>query len=238
MAVAVRDTEIIRTEIVTIVDEDGVRANQWSLVTLRDGNGGTRIELGVLGPEWRPGDPQEGPTLSMPFGEARIVAIGMMRSVYHEMPKTWYLAEGDPEEYLSHLLEMIYEMTPSNEADQRDGLKNILVIRKQNERALRLIGIARRNTLKWRKRFLNAAMWARKNQGKIIRQRRQIRGLMDKNRDLKIANDPSPITKSQARLLYQMIIENEDEMKALAGGAYRGTVLKDIRDQLKDYLKY
>jgi len=176
-------SHILRTEIVHILDEDGFTKNQWAIETLRDENNGeTRIVLTPLGPDWRPGEGHLGGSIEVNFSEARALAVGILRSIYYEMPQTWYLAEGDPQEYLAHLLEMIYELTPRarDQMDRRDGIKNLLAMADVYKRALAEIGKAKAKALAWRRRYVHAAKWARTNHRKVVAQRRDIRGMRGK----------------------------------------------------------
>lgn len=176
-------SHILRTEIVNILEVGGETRNQWAIETLRDENNNeTRIVLTPLGPHWRPGDSLFGNSIDIDFIEARAIAVGLLRSIYHEMPQTWYLAEGDPQEYLAHLLEIIYDLTPRSPefTDKRDGVKNLLAMVDVYKRALSEIGKAKARALQWRRRYVNAAKWARSNHRKIVAQRRDIRGLRDK----------------------------------------------------------
>jgi len=162
--------KIIRTEIVRFEDGGAV----WSIETVRHRNK-SYIELTELPADWKPGESSSGiVSLTIPFGMARAISIGLLRSVYHEMPSTWHLAEGDPEEYLAHVLEMIYDMTPKRKAHTRDGIHNLLAIENYIYRLTRLLGKARRRSHQMKKRYLHAAGWARRNHRKIVEQRKQL----------------------------------------------------------------
>jgi hypothetical protein len=183
-----KHTSIIRTEIITILNPNGETVdNQWAVETVRDNKENeTRIMLTPLGSGWSAisGDiPRlSGPIMEIPFNEARAVAVGLLRAIYHEMPQTWYLAEGDPQEYLAHLLETIYDLTPRarEHSDRRDGIKNLLAMQDAFKRAMAQIGKAKAKALQWRKRYVHAAKWARTNHRKVIAQRRDIRGMRKK----------------------------------------------------------
>ena len=165
--------KIIRTEIVRFEKGGSV----WSIETVRHKNK-SYIELTELPPDWRPGEAGGGiVSLTIPFDKARAVAVGLLRAVYYEMPSTWHLAEGDPEEYLAHVLEIIYDMTPKRKAHPRDGIHNLLSIQNHVDRLTRLLGIARRRAEQIKKRYLHAANWARRNHGKIVEQRKQLAAL-------------------------------------------------------------
>lgn len=165
--------KIIRTEIVRFEDGGVV----WSIETVRHRNK-SYIELTELPPDWRPGDSGGGiVSLTIPFDKARALAVGLLRAVYFEMPSTWHLAEGDPEEYLAHVLEIIYDMTPKRKAHPRDGVHNLLVIESHMRRLTRLLGKARKKSASLRKRYEHAAGWARRNHRKIVEQRKQLAAL-------------------------------------------------------------
>ncbi len=161
--------KIIRTEVIRFEDGGSV----WSIETVRAKNK-THIEFTELSPNWRPGQGTAWGSFSIPFEQARAVAIGLLRAVYHEMPSTWYLAEGDPQEYLAHVLEMVYDMTPKRKAHTRDGIHNLLAIENHMYRLTRLLGKARRRSHQMKKRYLHAAGWARRNHIRIIEQRKQL----------------------------------------------------------------
>lgn len=172
--------EIIRTEILKIKESKSAYPN-WMIETVA--NGGHLIILSRLSEDWRPGDDVFN-AVDMDFTEARVVAIGILRAIYHEMPRTWYLAEGDPEEYLAHLLEILYESVPARQADPRDGIKNLLTLIKNYKRVLLQIGKARRESNYWKRRYKHAAQWARQNHEKLVRQKKQLRALNQKVVDL------------------------------------------------------
>ena len=164
--------KVIRTEIVRF--EDG--GPSWVVETIR-GEGKTYIELTELSEDWRPGDKSFGVGQTIPFKQARALAVGLLRAVYFEMPSTWHLAEGDPEEYLAHVLEMIYDMTPKRKVHTRDGIHNLLAIENYIYRLTRLLGKARRRSHQMKKRYLHAAGWARRNHGRLMEQRKQLAAL-------------------------------------------------------------
>jgi len=165
--------KIIRTEIVRFEDGGVV----WSIETVRH-RSKSYIELTELPPDWRPGEAGDGiVSLTIPFNKARALAVGLLRAVYFEMPSTWHLAEGDPEEYLAHVLEIIYDMTPKRKAHPRDGVHNLLVIESHMRRLTRLLGKARRRSHQMKKRYLHAAGWARRNHIKLVEQRKQLAAL-------------------------------------------------------------
>lgn len=162
--------KIIRTEIVRFEKGGPV----WSIETVRHKNK-TYIQFTEFSEDWRPG---QGGTawasFEIPFEQVRAIAVGLLRSVYHEMPSTWYLAEGDPEEYLAHVLEIIYGMTPSRKAHSRDGVHNLLAIQYHINRLTRLLGKERKKSVSLRKRYEHVAGWARRNHRKIVEQRKQL----------------------------------------------------------------
>ena len=162
--------KVIRTEIIRFEKGGPV----WSIETVKYGNK-SFVELTELSPDWQPGHGDEClVSISLPFEQSRAIAVGLLRAVYHEMPSTWYLAEGDPEEYLAHVLEIIYDMTPKRKAHPRDGIHNLLSIQNHVDRLTRLLGIARRRAHQMKKRYLHAAGWARTNHRKIVEQRKQL----------------------------------------------------------------
>lgn len=169
--------KIIRTEVVRFEDGGAV----WSIETVR-GDHTSFVVITELPQDWRPGADSGGlVSITIPFGHARALAVGLLRAVYHEMPATWHLAEGDPEEYLAHVLELIYDMTPKREANPRDGVRNLLIIEKHIRRLTRLVGIARRRTHLIKKRYLHAAGWARRNHKRVVEQRKQLAKLNRKD---------------------------------------------------------
>ena len=169
---------LIRTEILKIRDSKHAYPN-WSIETLGDDRGNYLIVLSRLSDDWRPGDDVFA-SFDLDFQEARTVAIAILRAVYYEMPRTWYLAEGDPEEYLAHLLEILYESVPRRDANPRDGIKNLLALVRAYKRALVQIGKARKRENYWKRRYENAARWARLNHRRLEQQRKQLRSLNQK----------------------------------------------------------
>lgn len=161
--------KVIRTEIVRFEEGGPV----WSIETVRHKNK-SFIEFTELSPDWRPGQGTAYTSFTIPFKQARAVAVGLLRAVYHEMPSTWYLIEGDPEEYLAHVLEIIYDMTPKRKAHSRDGVHNLLAIESHMRRLTRLLGKERRKSVSLRKRYEHVAGWARRNHRKIVEQRKQL----------------------------------------------------------------
>jgi len=162
--------KIIRTEVIRFEDGGSV----WSIETVRHRNK-SWIEITELPEDWRLGEKSGGiVSITIPFKQARAVAVGLLRAVYYEMPSTWYLADGDPEEYLAHVLEIVYDMTPKRKAHTRDGIHNLLAIENHIYRLTRLLGKARRRSHQMKKRYLHAAGWARRNHRKIIDQRKQL----------------------------------------------------------------
>ena len=167
--------KVIRTEIVRFEAGGPV----WSIETVQHGNK-SFVEFTELSDDWRPGHGTAWVSLTIPFEQARALAIGLLRAVYHEMPSTWYLAEGDPEEYLAHILEIIYDMTPMVEANARDGIHNLLAIEKHIARLTHLLGKARKKSVSLRKRYENASGWARRNHRKVVEQRKQLASLNER----------------------------------------------------------
>ncbi len=162
----------IRTEIIRF--EKGGPC--WSVETIKGKRGKLFVELRMLPEDWRPGDLWDmGDGETIPFEQARDVAIGILRAVYHEMPVTWYLADRDPTEYLAHLIEIIYDMTPLPYASARDPIHNLLAIESHMNRQSRLIGKARKRILQWKRRWENTARWARTNHKRVVDQREQLR---------------------------------------------------------------
>lgn len=175
---------IERTEIIKVkLDFDQADA-MWAIQTHRTANGDLQLSLiKVEDEESIMGDEIAGFEITIPFNQARVIAVGLLRAVYREMPSTWHLAEGDPQEYISHFSEIAYQM--SRRRDPKDAIKNLLDIGAQLERARRRIGMARRKSLYWKRRRDHAAMWARQNHRKIVEQRQQLRALNDKVRKAK-----------------------------------------------------
>ncbi len=166
-------TNPIRTEIIRFESGGPV----WSIETIKDVRGKLAIEINILPDDWRPGDKAVVAGQTLPFDQARDVAIGILRAVYHEMPATWYLADRDPTEYLAHLLEIIYDMTPDRKASRREPIHNLLSIENHIRRQGELIGKARKRVFKWKRRWENTAMWARLNHKRVVEQRAQLRVL-------------------------------------------------------------
>ena len=164
-------TNPIRTEIIRF--EKGGPC--WSVDTVRGKRRKLSIELSMLPEDWRPGDKAVVAGQTFPFEQARDVAIGILRAVYYEMPVTWHLADRDPTEYLAHLLEIIYDMTPDRKASRREPIHNLLSIESHMTRQSRLIGKARKRILKWKRRWENTARWARINHKRVVEQREQLR---------------------------------------------------------------
>ena len=148
----------------------------WSIETVKGKRGKLSIELRMLPEDWRPGDLWDmGDGETIPFEQARDVAIGILRAVYHEMPSTWYLADRDPTEYLAHIIEMIYDITPDRFSIMREPVHNLLAIESHMRRQNRIIGKARKRILKWKRRWQNTARWARLNHKRVVEQREQLR---------------------------------------------------------------
>lgn len=164
---------LLRTEILKIKDSQHAFPN-WQIETF--GNGGHLIVLSRLAEDWRPGDNVHS-SFDLDFVEARTLAIAILRAVYFEMPQTWYLAEGDPEEYLAHVLEILYESVPRKEANPRDGIKNLLALIQSYKKALVRIGKERKERNRWQRRYEHVAKWARLNQRRLEEQRRQLKAL-------------------------------------------------------------
>lgn len=168
--------KIIRTEIVRFEKGGSV----WSIETVRHKNK-SYIELTELPADWKPGESSSGiVSLTIPFEMARAISVGLLRAVYHEMPSTWYLIEGDPEEYLAHVLEIIRDMTPKRTVHSRDGIHNLLAIENYVERLTRLLGKERKKSVSLRKRYEHVAGWARTNHRRIIEQRKQLKALNER----------------------------------------------------------
>jgi len=167
--------KVIRTEIVRFEEGGPV----WSIETARHKNK-TLVQFTELSPDWRPGQGTSWSSFTIPFEQVRAIAVGLLRAVYHEMPSTWYLADGDPEEYLAHVLEIIYGITPKGEANPRDGIVNLLLIEKHLRRLTRLLGVARRRLFRMKKRYEHAAEWARRNHRKVMEQRKQLAALNER----------------------------------------------------------
>lgn len=167
--------KVIRTEIIRFEEGGPV----WSIETVRLENKSI-IEFTELSDDWTPGGGTAWASFQIPFEQARAIAVGLLRAVYHEMPSTWYLADGDPQEYLSHILEIIYDMTPKRKAHARDGIHNLLAIESHIRRLTRLLGKARRKSAFLFKRYEHAAGWARRNHKKIIEQRKQLAALNER----------------------------------------------------------
>lgn len=161
----------IRTEIIRF--EKG--GPTWSVETVKGKRGKLSIELTELPNDWRPGDQAVVSGQTLPFDQARDVAIGILRAVYHEMPNTWYLADRDPTEYLAHLIEIIYDMTPDRYSILREPVHNLLAIENHMRRQNRLVGKARKRILRWKRRWENTARWARLNHKRVVEQREQLR---------------------------------------------------------------
>jgi len=169
-------TSPIRTEIIRF--EKGGPC--WSIETIKGKRGKLLIELSMLPEDWRPGDKAVVAGQTLPFEQARDVAIGILRAVYSEMPSTWYLADRDPTEYLAHIIEMIYDITPDRFSIMREPVHNLLSIEHHMNRQNRIIGKARKRILKWKRRWENTAKWARINHKRVVEQREQLRILNEK----------------------------------------------------------
>jgi hypothetical protein len=176
--------KIERTEIIKVkLDFDQADA-MWAIQTQRNAEGDLQLSLiNVEDEESIMGDEIAGIEITIPFEQARVIAVGLLRAVYREMPSTWHLAEGDPQEYISHFSEIAYQMSRLH--DPRDAIKNLLDIGEQLERARCKIGAERRKSVYWKRRRDHAAMWARQNHRKIVAQRRQLKALNEKIKEAK-----------------------------------------------------
>lgn len=134
---------------------------------------------------WKVTDPIEGIQVDIPFAAARALAVALLRPVYLEMPDTAKIATEDPQEYIAHLAELIYDISTSKHPDP---IFNLLDIDKQHQRLLRKFGKARKIVNAWKRRHEHAARWARINQRKASNQKKAVKALEHKIKELEDGN--------------------------------------------------
>jgi len=126
---------------------------------------------------WVVGDPVEGLQIDIPFAAVRTLSTALSRAYYLEMPDTRKLIIDDPQLFIAHISELLYDLAPNK---QNDPIANLVDIGKQYRRSLRHIGTLRKKLLSMKNRYEHAAEWARKNHKKLEYQRKAIAALEKK----------------------------------------------------------
>jgi len=159
---------------------------------------------------WAVGDPIEGIQVDIPFSAARAVAVALLRPIYLEMPDTTKIATDDPQEYIAHLAELIYDISTSKHPDP---IRNLLDIDKRYKQLHKKVGKARKQILKWKHRWQHTAKWARQNHRTVENQRKAIRALENKIESLQelIDSNYEYIDKLHAERKAMRALENKIE---------------------------